>query len=144
MQKYLDFFAENDHFARHCGFELIEVTEGYALAKMEIQPFHMNGAGVVHGGALFSLADFTFAAAANSGGKLSLAIAAAASFINPATTGTLIAKAEELSSSRKLGQYQITICDEDEQLIARFQGTSYRKESRFGAAEQTQEPPTQP
>jgi acyl-CoA thioesterase len=140
MQKYLDFFAENDHFAHHCGFELIEAEEGYALARMKIQPFHLNGAGVVHGGAIFSLADFAFAAAANSGGQLSLAVAASASFINPAHAGTLLAEAKELGSSRKLGHYQVTISDENELLIARFQGTAYRKESKFGNGLQTQKP----
>ncbi len=127
MQDYLDFFRTNDHFARHCGFELLAVNPGSATARMVVQPFHFNGAGTVHGGALFALADFVFAAAVNSRGRLALAINTSMAFITPALTGTLYAEAQEISSNHRLGNYQVTIRDEQGQLIARFQGTAYRK-----------------
>jgi acyl-CoA thioesterase len=127
MQDYLDFFRDNDHFARHCGFELLEVKPGSATAKMVIQPFHFNGARTVHGGALFALADFVFAAAVNSRGQLALAINTSMAFINAALGGTLVATAQEVSCNRRLGVYQVDIHDEQGQLIARFQGTAYRK-----------------
>ena len=127
VQEYLDFFRANDHFARHCGFELLEVKPGTATAKMEVQPFHFNGANTVHGGALFALADFVFAAAVNSRGQLALAINTSMAFINAALGGTLVAKAHEVSCKRRLGVYQVDIHDEQGQLIAQFQGTAYRK-----------------
>lgn len=129
MQDVLDFFSENDHFARHCGIVLLKVKLGWAKAKMEIQPHHMNGAKTVHGGAIFTLADFTFAAAANSQGKLALAINTTISFLKPTHGGTtLYAEAEELSVNRRLGYYQVKITDDKRQLVAQFQGTAYRKE----------------
>ncbi|RLB70076.1 MAG: phenylacetic acid degradation protein [Deltaproteobacteria bacterium] len=129
MQEILDFFSENDHFARHCGIILLEVEPGRAKAKMEIKPSHMNGAKTVHGGAIFTLADFTFAAAANSQGQLSLAINTAISFLKPTHGGTtLYAEAEELSVNRRLGHYQVKITNNEQQLVAQFQGTAYRKE----------------
>jgi len=127
MQDYLDFFRDNDHFARHCGFELREVKPGAATVNMVIQPFHFNGAKTVHGGALFALADFAFAAAVNSRGQLALAINTSMTFINAALGGTLVAKAQEVSCNRRLGVYQVDIHDDLGQLIARFQGTAYRK-----------------
>jgi acyl-CoA thioesterase len=127
MQKYLDFFRVNDHFARHCGIELLEVKPGYARASMVLQPFHFNGAQTAHGGAIFTLADFAFAVAVNSQGKLALAINTTMAFVNPAVAGTLFAVAEELASNRRLGTYQVCIRDEKDQLIAQFQGTAYRK-----------------
>jgi acyl-CoA thioesterase len=136
MQKMLDFFAENDHFARHCGIVLIELTQGRAKTKMDIQPFHMNGAKTVHGGAIFTLADFTFAAAANSQGRLAMAINTSISFFKPTHSGTLYAEAEELSANRRLGYYQVKITDHKQQLVAQFQGTAYRKEELLLAAEQ--------
>lgn len=128
MQKILDFFSANDHFARHCGIELLEATPGTAKAKMDIQPFHLNGAGTVHGGAIFSLADFTFAVAANNRGQLALAINTSTTFIKAVYAGTLYAVAEELSVNRRLGNYQVNISDENQTLIATFQGTAYRKD----------------
>ncbi|MEA3362855.1 MAG: PaaI family thioesterase [Thermodesulfobacteriota bacterium] len=128
MQKILDFFSKNDHFARHCGLVLLEVKPGWAKAKMDIQPHHMNGAKTVHGGAIFTLADFTFAAAANSQGQLALATNTSITFLNPIYSGTLFAEAEELSVNRRLGHYQVKITDNNQQLLAQFQGTAYRKE----------------
>ncbi len=127
MQNILNFFAENDQFARHCGITLVEVKPGWAKARMEVQPHHMNGAKTVHGGAIFTLADFTFAAAANSQGQLALAINTSISFFKPTHSGILYAEAEELSANRKLGHYQVKITNHKQQLIAQFQGTAYRK-----------------
>jgi len=131
MQKIQDFFSDNDHFARHCGIELLEATPGTAKAQMVIQPFHLNGAGTVHGGAIFSLADFTFAVAANNHGQLSLAINTSTTFIKAARKGILYAEADELSINRRLGNYQVRISDENKNLIAMFQGTAYRKDERL-------------
>ena len=128
MQNILDFFAENDHFAHHCGITLVEVKPGWAKARMDIQPHHMNGAKTVHGGAIFTLADFTFAAAANSQGQLALAVNTSISFLEPTYNGTLFAEAEELSVNRRLGHYQVKITNNKQQLIAQFQGTAYRKD----------------
>ena len=58
--------AAEDLFARHTGIELRDVGPGWAKASMKIQPCHFNGARTVHGGAIFTLADFAFAAASNS------------------------------------------------------------------------------
>ncbi len=127
MQKLFDFFKENDHFARKCGIVLVEMEAGRAKAEMKIQPFHLNGAKVVHGGAIFTLADFVFAVAVNSRGKLALAINASVSFVNPATEGTLIAEAREISVNRKLANYEVTVKNEKGLLISQFQGTAYRK-----------------
>lgn len=127
MQNLFDFFTDNDHFARKCGIVLLEMEAGRAKAEMKIQPFHLNGAKVVHGGAIFTLADFVFAVAVNTRGKLALAITASVSFINPATEGRLIAEAREISVNRKLANYEVTVTDEKGRLISRFQGTAYRK-----------------
>ncbi|MCK4690736.1 MAG: PaaI family thioesterase [Desulfuromonadales bacterium] len=127
MQKTLDFFRENDQYAKHSGIELLEVKAGWARVKMTIQPFHLNGARTVHGGALFTLADYAFAVAANSRGQLALAINISMSFVKAAYDGVLYGEAEELSLNRHLGTYQVKIIDDKQQLIALFNGTAYRK-----------------
>ena len=128
MDATLDFFRQNDQFARHIGIELIDATPGRAQVKMQIQPFHLNAAGTVHGGAIFSLADFAFAVAANSRGQAALGINTATTFIKAARGGTLYGVAEELSLTRRLSSYQVKISDENQQLIAQFTGTAYRKD----------------
>ena len=54
---------------------------------MEISDIHLNSIGTVHGGALFTLADFTFALAANSHGIVTVAINANISYLKAVTEG---------------------------------------------------------
>jgi acyl-CoA thioesterase len=120
-------FLHDDKFAQHTGIELLEVKSGTAKVRMEIKPFHLNGVGLVHGGALFTLADFAFAAAANSHDEVAVAINASISYLKGVTAGTLYAEAEEISNSRKISVYSIKVTDEAGRLIAMFQGMAYKK-----------------
>ena len=126
MEKIVTFLRD-DKFAEHNGIELLEVSEGRARAKMDITTQHLNGAKVVHGGAIFTLADFAFAAASNSHGTIALAINANISFVKAVTEGILVAEAKEISLNPKLATYTINITNEHNDLIAIFQGMVYRK-----------------
>jgi acyl-CoA thioesterase len=118
---------EKDLFAKTSGIKLVEASPGYAKSIMEIKQNHLNSVGVVHGGAMFTLADFTFAVASNAHGKLALAIDAEISFFKSVSSGTLIAIAKEISLHTKIGTYLIDIFDDKEVLVANFKGTVYRK-----------------
>jgi acyl-CoA thioesterase len=69
---------------------------------MTLHPHHWNGLGTVHGGALFTLADFSFAAACNSHGTVAVAIDANITFMKAISGGTLIAEAREIAKNFKL------------------------------------------
>jgi acyl-CoA thioesterase len=118
---------QNDQFARHSNIELLEVSPGHATAKMTLQPRHLNGLDTVHGGAIFTLADFTFAAAANSHGTVAVAINANITFMKAAGKGTLWALAREVSRNFKIGAYVVEVKDDTGDLVAQFQGLAYRK-----------------
>ena len=47
-------FLKGDRFAVNAGVELLEVGNGYAKARMEIKPEHLNGGGVCQGGVVLS------------------------------------------------------------------------------------------
>ncbi len=126
-----DFF-KRDKFARYNGIELLEVAKGSAKAQMKINENHLNGIGTVHGGAIFTLADFAFAVAANSHGNVTVAINVNISFMKAAYSGTLIAEAREISLNPRISTYTIDIYDSDGELIAIFQGMAYRKRGRIG------------
>lgn len=131
MNDVRDFFNRADAFARHNGMMIIEVRPGYARAEMELQPWHMNGARTVHGGALFTLADFAFAAASNSGGQLALSINSSISIFRGATQGLLVAEAREINSTRKLASFDVSVRNRDDELLASFQGMVYRKSDKL-------------
>ncbi|MFA7271007.1 MAG: PaaI family thioesterase [Sterolibacterium sp.] len=127
MQAIQAFFNREDAFASHNGMRITELREGYARAETEVQPYHLNGAKTVHGGAFFTLADFAFAAASNSKGQLALSINSSISIFKGADTGKLIAEAREISTSAKLASYEVTVRNEAGELLATFQGMVYRK-----------------
>jgi len=97
---------ERDRFARYVGIELVEVSEGKAVARMKIREHHLNGVGIVHGAAIFSLADLAFAVAANSHGTVAVAINVNISFLKAVSQGMLVARAEEISRNPKTGDLQ--------------------------------------
>src|SRR5512135_3336453 len=127
MKEIKRFFVTEDLFARHTGIELLEVEPGLAKASMKIEPYHFNAAKTVHGGAIFTLADFAFAVASNSHGTLAMGINTSVSFVKAATTGTLYAVAREESRNPKLASYSVRITNDADEIIAIFQGMVYRK-----------------
>lgn len=127
MEQIKKFFSEHDLLARYLGIELLELGKGSAVARMEIKEEHLNSVRTVHGGALFSLADFAFAAACNSHGNIAVAVQASISFMRAASSGVLKAVASEISAEKSLGFYDIKITDEKGDLIAVFHGVAYRK-----------------
>jgi acyl-CoA thioesterase len=128
MNKEMIETVENDQFAKLLGLELVKIDIGYAEVRMEILEKHLNGIGIVQGGAIFTLADFAFAAASNAGGKVTVGINANITYSKPARGKCLLAKATETSASRSLCNYTVDIFDEDnEVLIAKFNATGFIK-----------------
>ena len=126
-------FLKKDRFAEHVGIELLEVATGKARARLRVEEKHLNGAGIAHGAAIFSLADFVFAAASNSHGTVALAINVSISFLKAVTGGVLTAEAKEVSLNPKLGTYAIEVKDEAGDIVATFQGMVYRKKDSIMA-----------
>lgn len=120
----MDIFKQ-DAYATHLGLEIVEMKEGSSVVKMPIQPFHLNGGGRVHGGALLSLADLALAAAAISRGDYGSGISVQMNFMKGASRGTLWARGTELSSGRSIRHYRVDVEDDDGNLVGSFQGTIY-------------------
>ena len=135
MQKIKEFFQKKDQFAKHVGIELVEAAKGKAKVRLKIKEHHLNGVNLVHGGAIFSLADFAFAVASNSHGTMALGINANISYVKSAEDGILTAEAIEVAKNSKLATYQINITNEKDDLIAVFQGTVYRKKNLLNEEE---------
>lgn len=120
-----------DRFAILLGIELLEVSNGRATSKMEIKDEHLNGVNIAQGGAIFTLADFTLAAAANSHGNIAVVLNASISFIKAVQKGALFAEAIETSLSDKIATYIVNISNADGELLAEYHGSAYRKKEAF-------------
>ncbi|MGO9243881.1 MAG: PaaI family thioesterase [Verrucomicrobiia bacterium] len=127
MKDIKEFFTQ-DRYAKLSGIELLSVSPGHAVAQMPIHPHHFNAVGSVQGGAIFTLADFAFAAASNAHGKVAVGINVSITYMKAVSSGTLRAEAREVSANPKLASYTVNITDEHNTLIAVFQGLVYRKD----------------
>jgi acyl-CoA thioesterase len=120
--------ALKDKFAQHLQMEVVSFKDGYAKVKLAVQPYFINGAGFVHGGVLFTLADYAFALAANGGEDSGLAVEASINFIKTALPAdVLFAEAKLVSRSRKLGTYQVELVNQNGVILARVQTMAYFK-----------------
>ena len=124
-------FLKKDKFAEHCGIELLEIGDGRAKGRMAITARHLNGLGIVQGGAVFTLADFVFAAASNSHGTVAVAINVSISFVKAVSSGTLFAEGHEISLNPKLATYRVDVMDDRKEIVAVFQGMVYRKQDKI-------------
>lgn len=124
-------FLERDTFAREMGIELLEARDGAAVARLKITDRHLNGIGLAHGGAVFSLADLAFAAATNSGDAIAVAIHVSIAYVHPGRAGqTLTARARRTAGGGKMETFQVEVRDETGEILADFQGMAYRKSGR--------------
>ncbi len=132
-------FLKQDLFARRAGVELLELRPGYAKARMEITPDHLNAAGVCQGGALFTLADLAFAAVANSYNQMTLSLSANITFLRAVSKGTLYAEAREVHHHQRIPYIEVHITTADGEAVAILCSTGYRKKDPLptGPAEST-------
>lgn len=121
-------FLKGDRFALFAGVELLEVRSGYAKARMEVKPMHLNGGNVCQGGAIFTLADLAFAAAVNSHARLTLSVQTSINFFQSESSGYLYAEAVEVLNRKRLSNCEVKVTNEKGELIATFNGTGYRKD----------------
>jgi len=126
MEDLKEYFKK-DNFTVNLGVELLEVSPGYAKARMDIEEKHLNALNTVQGGAIFTLADLAFAAAINAHGNVAVAINANISFVKAVTKGTLTAEAKETSISPKIATYNVNVTDDNGDIVAIYQGMGYRK-----------------
>ncbi len=100
----------NDRFAKHCKFELLERSDGYAKVLAVPDESSLNGADIVHGGYIFSLADNAFALASNTDTRLALSANAFINYLMPCPLGeTLTATANVAITAGQGALYNIVV-----------------------------------
>lgn len=121
-------FFENDLFAtEQCGIRIVEATESCAKCVMPLGPQHMNANHVAQGGAVFTLCDTAFGAAANAGGTPTVSMGAQISFLRPGTGKVLTAEARLVSGTRSTCLYRVEVFDDKDTLVAFCTVNGFRK-----------------
>ena len=123
----VDAMYGKDVASQNIGITINEVREGFARLKMPVKNEMLNGHGICHGGFIFTLADTTFACACNTRNDANLAQKCSIEYKRPGKAGDqLTATAEHQSQDGRYGRYQVTVTDQDDNLIALFEGHSCR------------------
>ena len=111
-------FFINDHFAMQTtGIDIVDVGDHYSKASLKISGSILNGAGKVMGGAIFTLADFSFAVASNQLNEKSEVIEktvtanSSITFLSPAKGDTLLSECRLIKDGRTTYTYEIKVTD---------------------------------
>jgi len=112
-----------DPFAQSLGAELLSVHPGVAKAAITVCEGHCNVLGWPHGGMIFTLADYAFAAACNAGNPPTVAVHMDMTFLTPARIGErLEAEAVRRGGQGRTHLYRLSVYGEDRRLIAEGYG----------------------
>lgn len=127
VRRLLSQLISTDQYAQRLGCELVSAAPGSATVRMLVSELHMNFNGRCHGGALFSLGDTALGLACNSYGTIATLVDGQLSIVSAVEKGEwLLARAFEVSRSRKIGSYRVDITRmRDSSHVAGLHGTVY-------------------
>ena len=119
---YLKEFFKDDLFAtKLLGAKIIDAHDDYAKCSFDVEKNHQNAKGIIMGGAIFTLGDFTFAVATNQNEKnYTVSTNANISFMRPATGSHLYAEAIKLRDGKTICFYDVNVYDEKNTLVAKL------------------------
>lgn len=122
-----DVMLADDAASRMLGMQIVEISAGRAVATMTVRADMLNGFAICHGGLIATLADSAFAFACNSRNALTVASGFGIDILKSAKLNdVLTATAQETSLAGRTGLYDITVKNQNGDLIAMFRGRSYR------------------
>ncbi len=108
-------------------FTIQEVSEGVAVAALDIGDRHLNPNGVIHGGVIFTLADTAMGKATMSvlrEGQICASIELSVRYLRPINKGKLIATASVIKAGKSVVHLESRVVGgDDEKLIAIVNGS---------------------
>ena len=110
--------VKQNGFIVHNHMELESVQPERAVFRMEILPSSTNGFGLVHGGALFSLADNAAGCAAHTDGRSHVTQTASLNYIANQSHGVIRAEGRVRHRGRKTALVSVDITGEGGRLLA--------------------------
>ena len=115
-----------DRFAAENGLTLDELDENHAVTSLTVADRHKNAYGGVMGGAIFTLADFAFAALTNDRERAAVAQQVSVNFLAAAKGDRLIATARYKKDGRASCVVNVDVVDDTGREIAQFVGTGFK------------------
>lgn len=114
---------DRDDSARFLGVRLESIAPGRATLSMTVTAPMLNALKLCHGGFTFKLADDAFAYACNSHNRVAVGVSCTISYPAAARLGDrLTATAEERHRKGRGGTYDVTVTNQDGEVVALFRG----------------------
>lgn len=114
-----EFFRHDIYATKTTGIELLECADGYAKCRLPIGPAVMNAAGSVMGGAIYTLADFCFAAATNAPDRLTVTTTSEISYLASPKGSVLFGECRVVKDGKRTCFAETAVTDDQGSLIAR-------------------------
>ncbi len=111
LEEAREFFAKDVYATGTTGAVIEEVGERYAKCSLAIDARHKNAYGYVMGGAVFTLADLTFAVATNFRQSATVSATSHINFLSVAKGDVLYAESKLLKDGRRTCFYEIHVTD---------------------------------
>ena len=119
-------YFKDDGFASANGIILEELDDAHALTSVILTHNHRNALGGVMGGAIFTLADFAFAALSNQLHMGTVAQQISINYLSAPKGDRLIAKAVCRKNGRNSCVINVDVTDDTGRDIAQFVGTGFK------------------
>ena len=112
LERAREFFKKDVYATETTGIVIEEVKGNYVRCSLKITEKHTNAGGRVMGGAIYTMADFIFAVAANFDKPLTVTTVSQISYIGAAKSDVLIGESKLIKDGRRSCFYEITINDD--------------------------------
>ena len=116
----------NDKFATENGMTLDELDETHAVCGLTVTARHKNAYGGVMGGAIFTLADFAFAALTNDLERKTVAQQVSINYLSAPKGEKLRATATYKKDGRSSCVVNVDVVDDQGRQVAQFVGVGFK------------------
>jgi len=118
FQKVVDEINSTNIFGNYLGIRIDEIDAGYAKVSLDIKNEFTNPYNTVHGGVLYTMGDMAGGTAAYSYGQPVVTVDSNFHFLHAGKNVTkLIGIGKELRNGKSIGVYEVSIHDQNENLL---------------------------
>ena len=125
-------YFSGDRFATENGMTLDELDSEHAVTSLTLGARHRNALGGVMGGAIFTLADFAFAALTNDRERMAVAQQVGINYLSAVKGERLIATARYKKDGCNCCVVNVDVVDDTGRDIAQFIGTGFKLAAQKG------------
>lgn len=128
-KEVLEYFSHDRYAVDTTGIEILIAEKDHAKTRLKVRDGHLNADNNVMGGCIYTLADYTFAIAANVDNLPTCTLSSNIVFNAPARGEYLYAESSVVKSGKTIATFEVRVTDENQRLIATSTMMGFRKQN---------------